>query len=98
MKEMIITIAILLISVTVANAARLRCEMVQVLPGIFISQCESTHRNEYRNHYRVYDDRWGNERGSRHNRYTRSYYGKKRHPRIDKDIYDRPYLRDNQRW
>ena len=105
MKTMIIAVAILLTSVTVANAARLKCEIVQVLPGIFLPQCESKNRYESRNHYRGNHDRWSYERGSmrnryvrNHNRHDRNYYGKKRHPRMEKDIYDRPYYRDNHRW
>ena len=101
MKKLIIAVALLLASVTVANAEGLRCEIVQVLPGIFLPQCESSYRHVSRNYYRGDNVRWRYERGSRHNRHNRHdryYYGKKRHPRMDKDIYDRPHRRDNHRW
>jgi len=108
MKKLIIALALLLTSVTVANAG-LRCEIVQVLPGIFLPQCDSSYRYVSRDYYRGDNIRWGYKRGSRHNRYDRHYkrhnsrndryyYGKKRHPRVERDIYDRPHNRDNHRW
>ena len=105
MKKWIIAAAILLTSVTAANAGSVKCEIVQVLPGFFFPRCESNSRYEHRSHYRNNDDRWEHKRGGRHSRYARNYnrhdrdyYGKKRHPHMEKDIYDRPYRRDNHRW
>lgn len=104
MKKWIIAAAILLTSVTAANAGSLRCGIVQVLPGIFLPQCESI-RYEYRSHSRGHHARWEQRRGGRHNHYARhqnhhdrDYYGKKRHPRRNWDIDDRPYHRDSHRW
>lgn len=105
MKKWIITAAIVLSSVSVANAERLTCEIVQVLPGFFLPQCTTYDRYEYRGHYRDNSDSWEHHRGGRHDRYAwnnnrhdRRYYNRDRTPHLDRDVYERPYRRDHQRW
>jgi len=105
MKKWIIAAAILLTSVTVANAGGVRCEIVQVLPGFFLPRCDNYARYENHRHSRNDYNRWGHERGGRDNHYARNYNrydrndnGRKRHARVEKDIHDRPYRHDSHRW
>lgn len=106
MKKLIIAAAMVLTSATVADAGGLKCEIVQVLPGIFLPQCTTYDRYAYRGHYQDnYDRRGYYDRGYRHNRYAgnytrydRDYYDRNRRPHLKRDIYDRPYRRDGHRW
>jgi len=105
MKKWIITAAILLASATAANAGWLKCEIIQVVPGFSLQRCETTQRHEPRNYYRGNFKWWEHKHGNKHdiyamnhNQYDRHYYSRKRYPHKNRDMDNRPYRRDHNRW
>lgn len=100
MKKLIIAAALVLASVSAANAGGLKCDIVQILPGLFLPNCVTYERSSYGdNYYRDHDKRWEYHRDARYDYRHRGYWDEgRRHHHWDRDDYDRHHRPDSRRW